>query len=585
MQNGLASKNSLGWWLACLLVAAAYLVSSPMAWQCEGVDEIEYLGLAHSLARGQGYTIDGAPYAYYPPLYPVVLSGAVFRGHDPRWASGYRLNGLLGVAALILAGTWFRRMRGEAGRWAGWLLLFSYYAWSFSTRYLMSEPLYTALATMALLLAAQALEREQVGGRVCWVVGLFALLAATTRFGAVALTGSLVVAAALKGLRTRSRSAWCLALVVAVLAGGFTVFWEARAQVVAPTASESYLRWVWKVLGLSRETSGLIAQSIGEGVVRATPWPERMGFAAARLGQYVLSAVRVPAGFAPLAIVVAALVGVGVVKELRERPWSPPAWYVILSFLMAGATLWVSSYLRYMYVAGPFLFYFFIVGLRKWHACMRDGSRIWRAMTGVAGVIGFGVACWFGMGEGRGAEQLYVGAVHVLLMCLYAAMLVLAVLPGRRLDTVHSLLGRPRVAVALLVILALHAVGLARMRSAMTAQQAMPRLRNLTGLVEVSDWVRANTPEMVRHVAVLPRLNTFLSDRTFAKPVYDESGRLVLNRVRFVVASGLLRDIPSFRDADELRLEEAVRAAEETGRLRRVVESGGASVYEVVAQE
>ena len=585
MQNGLASKNSAGWWLACLLVVAAYLVSSPVAWQCEGVDEIEYLSLAHSMVRGYGYTIDGAPYAYYPPLYPVVLSGAVFRGSDPHWSIGYRLNGLLGVVALILAGTWFRRMRGEAGRWAAWMLLFSYYAWSFSTRYLMSEPLYMALAAVALLLAAQSLERERVGGVVCWVVGLFALLAAMTRFGAVALTASLVVAAGLKGLSARHRSAWCMALVVMVLAGGFAIFWEVRAHVVAPSASESYLRWVWKALGLSRETAGMIAHSVGEGVSRATPWPERAWFAATRLGQYVLSAVRVPPSFAPLAFLVAALTGLGVIRELRERPWSPLAWYVVFSFLMASATLWVSSYLRYMYVAGPFLFYFFIVGLRSWHAGMRDGSRLWRGVTGLAGAIGLGVAWWFGMGEGRGAEQLYVGVLHILLLGFHVALLTLALLPKEQRGAVHGLLGRPRVAAALLVILACHAVGLAYLRSAMTSQNATPKLRNLTGLIEVSNWVRANTPEATRHVAVLPRLNAFLADRSFSRPAYDEEGQLVLDRTRYVVASGVLRDLPSFKEADELRLEEAVEAAEKAGRVRRVVESGGAAVYEVVAQE
>lgn len=585
MQIGLASKNGVAWWLACLLVAAAYLASSPAAWQCEGVDEIEYLGLAHSLARGQGYTLDGAPYAYYPPLYPVLLSGAVFRGRDPHWAAAYRLNALFGVAALILAGTWLGRTRGEAGWWAAWLLLFSYYAWSFSSRYLMSEPLYTLLATVALLAAAQALEHERVGGRACCAVAALALLAATSRFGAVALTAAIVWGAMLKALRGRSRSAWCMAMMVAVLAGGFAVFWEARAQVVAPSASESYLRWAWKVLGLSRETSGMIAHSIGEGVARATPWPERAWFAATRLGQYVLSAVRVPPSFAPLAFLVAALTGFGVILELRERLWSPLAWYVVFSFLMASATLWVSSYLRYMYVAGPFLFYFFIVGLRSWHAGMRDGSRLWRGVTGLAGAIGLGVAWWFGMGEGRGAEQLYVGVLQVLLLGFYVALLVLALLPEEQRRAVHGLLGRPRVAAALLVILACHALGLAHLRSAMTAQNATQKLRNLTGLIEVSDWVRANTPEAARHVAVLPRLNAFLADRSFSKPAYDEAGQLVLDRTRFVVASGVLRDLPSFKEADELRLEEAVGVAEKAGRVRRVIESGDAAVYEVVTRE
>lgn len=585
MQDGLASKNSTGWWLACLLVVVVYLLTAPVAWQCEGVDEIEYLSLAHSMVRGCGYTIDGAPYAYYPPLYPVVLSGAVFCGRDPKWSGGYRLNGLLGVAVLILVGTWLRRMRGEAGRWAAWMLLFSYYAWSFSTRYLMSEPLYMALAAVALLLAAQSLERERVGGVVCWVVGFFALLAAMTRFGAVALTASLVLAAGVRGLRGRNRSAWCMALIVAVLAGGFAVLWEIRAQVVAPGASESYLRWVWKVLGLSRETTGMIAQSVGEGVSRATPWPERAWFAATRLGQYVLSAVRVPPSFTPLAFLVAALTGLGVIRELRERLWSPLAWYVVFSFLMASATLWVSSYLRYMYVAGPFLFYFFIVGLRAWHAGMRDGSRMWRGVTGLAGVAGLGVACWLGRGEGRGAEQLYMGVLHVSLLVLYVVFLVLAILPGRRLEVVHRVLGRSSVVAALLVLLALHAAGLAYLRAAMTAQHATPKLRNITGLIEVSGWVRANTPEAARHVGVLPRLHAFLSDRSFERPVYDESGRLVLDETRCIVAAGLLRDIPSFKEADELRLETAALEAEKAGRLRRVVESGGAAVYEVVTQE
>ena len=84
---------------------------------------------------------------------------------------------------------------------------------------------------------------------------------------------------------------------------------------------------------------------------------------------------------------------------------------------------------------------------------------------------------------------------------------------------------------------------------------------------------------------VLPRLSAFLSDRLCQPPAYDEGGRLQLARARYVMLSGVLRDIPAFREAEELRLRAAVGDAAAAGQLRRVIESGDAAVYEVVERK
>jgi 4-amino-4-deoxy-L-arabinose transferase-like glycosyltransferase len=57
-------------------------------------DQDNYLPLAKSLAEGRGYTFNGRPTAYRPPLYPLVLAPVVATlGHRQDW----------GVAALHLA--------------------------------------------------------------------------------------------------------------------------------------------------------------------------------------------------------------------------------------------------------------------------------------------------------------------------------------------------------------------------------------------------------------------------------------------------------------------------------------------------
>ena len=140
------------------------------------------------MARGFGYTLYGQPYVVYPPLYPFVLSFLIGCGVSfGRWL--YAANALFGVIGVVAGAAWIRSRFGRVGNWAAWFTIFSYFAWSFSTRYLLSEPLFFALSVGVLALAWRILCEDRARWWMVLLVAVGALLCPATRFGAVALTG------------------------------------------------------------------------------------------------------------------------------------------------------------------------------------------------------------------------------------------------------------------------------------------------------------------------------------------------------------------------------------------------------------
>ncbi|MBX6316456.1 MAG: dolichyl-phosphate-mannose-protein mannosyltransferase, partial [Isosphaeraceae bacterium] len=75
-----------------LAIAARLAVMVPAAGRPLG-DPDNYLPLARALAEGRGFTLDGRPTAYRPPLYPLVLAPLIGLG---RYVG-------LGILALHLA--------------------------------------------------------------------------------------------------------------------------------------------------------------------------------------------------------------------------------------------------------------------------------------------------------------------------------------------------------------------------------------------------------------------------------------------------------------------------------------------------
>jgi hypothetical protein len=576
----------LSWRIACAAVVILYVLLTPLSWQCEGVDDIEYLGLAHSLVRGEGYTLYGEPYVYYPPLYPAALSVVMKGAGVGAWRPLYAVTALFGALGLVVLASHVRRHGGEAGRWAAWFSLVSYYPWSFSTRYLMADPLCFLLSAIGLA-SAGLLLRPAAGRRARGLLMVpAAFLASTTKAAALALTAALTGACALSGVLSRKAAPLFMASVVASAAGGFSVAWELRAQRVDPHAKESYGRWLKKFLGASPEETGWIAQSVGEGIDRRTSLPERFVLCGLKTGQSVLSLVRPPRNAEPLFGLLWLLVLAGLWRMGREDPASPLVWYTGISLVMICLTSWVSSYTRYLYVLTPLLFLCLLRGGEAAAFALRGAVRrpvaITMAAGGLAGIVWTAVR---GLGAGQSpAETLYMKGMGLAVFGVY---LVLAIAGG--VTAVRGQIPRlPRtpswVLAAAVALLAIHNTALVAQRHRLTLNDATPEQLRLIGPKACGRWLAEHAEPGSRCITTFPRMAAFLADRDMSGPLY-EGARLRLEGADYVMTLGEVRGIPAFSATDERNLERAVLQEVDGGRLRKVFSDEGAAVYTVVVSK
>lgn len=99
-----------GWALAALIVLSVAARVAVLARGFGGLDDPDnYLPLARSVVEGRGYTLDGRPTAYRPPLYPLVLAPLVsLCGARLPWGVA-GLHVLLGVGTVVLTTATARR--------------------------------------------------------------------------------------------------------------------------------------------------------------------------------------------------------------------------------------------------------------------------------------------------------------------------------------------------------------------------------------------------------------------------------------------------------------------------------------------
>ena len=581
MGSLLARTNGWAWRLACVTLLCVYVSTVPRLWQCEGVDEIEYLSLAHSLAHGQGYTCDGEPHVLYPPLYPVLLS-AVMRFDAGAWRWMYAMNGLLGALGMIAGASWLRSRFGTAGAVGGWMAILSYYSWSFSVRYLLAEPLFLAVSVPSLILTTHLLEEKKASPLKWSLAGICTLLAVMTRSGAVALVGGLLIAAIIHCVRRRTRTAVLVLLLVMVSGTLFPVAWELRGRALNPNATESYGRWATKFLGLSSEKSGMIASSLGEGTSGETTWAGRIIQSGVRCGRYVFSVVREPVNFAPAGLLIWGLVLTGLASHLRRDIGSPLAWYIIVSFVMISLTSWVSSYLRYFFPLAPFMFCFFAGGVQIWYRRL-FGERD-RGAWLVVGIVGaVGVAWSLAHGDrpdAPGTEGGYATALWWGCLLLYVA-LILGSLVVRKGDRRAAFV--PPLAVAALVLFfGVHSAFLVTLREQRIRANESLESKNLAGVVAVGQWLRAHTPPSAVAVSSLPRLVAFLADRTSRAPGYNTDGTLNVQGVDYVVRMGEVREVPAFRPAADRQLGDSVVPLLNRRHAEVAFTAGGATAYRIL---
>ncbi|MFH0908174.1 MAG: hypothetical protein V1929_05375 [bacterium] len=556
--------------MAAVVVAFAYVLTIPHVWQCEGVDEIEYLGLAHSIERGHGFTLYGDPYPIYPPLYPALVS-LVMRFDVTAWRAMYALNALMGLAGILYLASWLRKKEGRAGWWAAWFSLTSYFAWSFSTRYLMAEPLFVLVSSVALVEASRCMAAER-GGRRSVAAPLAVLLGAMTKVVNIALTAALCAAAGSRWWATRRRRVLALGAAIACAGFGFAAAWEWHGRQVAPHAAESYFRWALKFTGLSGERAGIVARDAGEGLGSDATFPVRVGALGFKLGQYVASFARMPANAGPFAMFLWLVFLTGLAARARRDPSSPFAWYVALSLIMFSLTRWASSYHRYLYPLTPLLYLFLFEGAACWKRALLDRQQklAWLAVAafGAAGIlwtVSHGLA-----GEGHvGAERMYVLAVGLACAVSYAAMAVGGLCACSGLGPLRSALPFERILAVALAVSVAHTSAIAVTRFKHTLANETLHARNLAGAVACGQWVKENTSRDTVIAVSLPRLMSFLADRTAVGPGSHSAG--------YAILTGTLRNVPAFREDAEARLKSEVEAS----RARLVFSSGDAMVYKL----
>ncbi len=125
-----------------------------------GGDNAGYLTLAYSLVTGGEYTdlYDPAqpPHTKYPPVFPLVLAGAMALGART-WASFKAVSAIAILLSVALASAWAWRRRGWGFGIAIGLLLAFADSLLYHSQWILSDPVFLAL-TMAALLAFDRVE-------------------------------------------------------------------------------------------------------------------------------------------------------------------------------------------------------------------------------------------------------------------------------------------------------------------------------------------------------------------------------------------------------------------------------------------
>jgi len=174
-----------------LAFALGYWIDKPLT-----LDEQEYLLLAQSLVEGRGLTYPspsvqpgGARHFERPPGYPVFLAGVMtlsggFAGvrSDVGVPTPVKVvQSIVGVVAILLIGLIARRAAGQrAGAIAVWIAaVYPPLVWS--SAYVLSETLYTALAFAVVLLLGDAFDEGRSNNWKVCAAGIVAGAALLTR--------------------------------------------------------------------------------------------------------------------------------------------------------------------------------------------------------------------------------------------------------------------------------------------------------------------------------------------------------------------------------------------------------------------
>ncbi|MEZ8220340.1 Dolichyl-phosphate-mannose-protein mannosyltransferase [Candidatus Fervidibacteria bacterium JGI MDM2 JNZ-1-D12] len=216
------------------VVRLGFLATKPYAWthKLQAGDEPLYHGLAVNLLKGQGYSFEGEPRSYPPPLYASFVA-AVYRlvGISPPAARVG--NALLGSLLCILVVWWAIKLWGnKAGLLTGFVAAI-YYPFVQLPTYLMTENLYLPVFVAAVMIS------WQLSGSLPLVNRWSQALIAGALWGLSALTREIAKPVALLVLlwlvvRKRWKEAFIMAIAI-VLVG---LPWSVRNRIVFNNQSQ-----------------------------------------------------------------------------------------------------------------------------------------------------------------------------------------------------------------------------------------------------------------------------------------------------------------------------------------------------------
>lgn len=218
--------------LALVLAAtAAVLFMAPgRGYWVVDPDAAAYVGLAQSLARGDGFAFQGVPHAKFPPGFPAWLALAIRCCGDPEnWAALRDAVSLAGVGCVwltYLVGRRVLRASREHALVLATLTASSVFFVQYAVAFLRSEPLFTVLFLAAMVLGEDF--RRRGGMRRAAVCGAFAGLATLTRTAGITVLPALLLARLLAGRgkiapTTIARELVVCALFTLALPGAFAL--------------------------------------------------------------------------------------------------------------------------------------------------------------------------------------------------------------------------------------------------------------------------------------------------------------------------------------------------------------------------
>lgn len=341
-----------------LAVAVAVFAVLPRGPALSG-DSAVYLSVAESLARGHGFVqFDGAPYARWAPLLPVILAPFTSLGLDAAWA-GFALNLLASFAVLALAATWLARRVAEPIVRALALVVFVSSATLLeATVFVWSDLPFLALALLALL-GADRLESADHARRrrLALQGGAVVALAILVRYAGLALVPvgvvlllarapgapggrrRLVDAAGFAGVALLPIAAWC-ARNLAVTGGAFGPRRPATMELAAQAQDLAAALGVWIVGSGQAEGTRVLAGVALVAVAIIAVVAGHVGRARRRAPEHVPPSVWACAGFVSTSILV--LVGwssYASIERINERytiPLVVPA-VLVVAWAIGGA--------------------------------------------------------------------------------------------------------------------------------------------------------------------------------------------------------------------------------------------------------